>query len=184
MQWLQPAQLIGYGAFAAVSFGFAQKDIQRLIRFHTFGTALFIIHYAWLGAWLPAGASGINVIRNLLIKRADTVLRKHLIIGGLVAAYTLNCVLTYHGWVSYVLWCASMVIIVAYFKATGLRQRFCLLTASLLWLLNNIGVHSIGGVGMEILNTGIHCTTIWRLLREQKIDAQLAQTDIAVGNLT
>jgi hypothetical protein len=88
-----------------------------------------------------------------------------LCLGGFLAKNAL-------GWLPII---ASCIATMAVFYMQGVLMRVCLLTSTVLWLVNNVVSGSIGGTCLEVIVAVVNISTIIRMQR----DARMALAVIA-----
>jgi hypothetical protein len=71
------------------------------------------------------------------------------------------------GWLSLLPIAASCIGTTALFFLQGARMRALMLVGTLLWLVNNLLVGSIGGSALEAVLALTNLHTLWRMARRQ-----------------
>lgn len=157
--WFAPAQLLGYLALVLGVACFAQTDDRRFKLFMAAECAAYIGHF-WLLAQPTAVASTtVSLLRSLAAIRAKTaaVGLFFILLSAALGLWLMQ------GWLSLLPILASCIGSYALFFLDGLRMRALMLVGTLLWLLNNILVASIGGTLLEALLAATNAHTIWRM---------------------
>lgn len=162
--WFSPAQLLGYAAFVFGIACFAQTDDRRFKLFMAAECAAYIVHF-WLLAQPTAVASTtVSLLRSLAAIKAKTpaVGVFFMLLSAALGFWLMQ------GWLSLLPIAASCIGTFALFFLQGLRMRALMLIGTLLWLLNNVLVGSIGGSALEAVLAVTNAHTIWRLSRHRE----------------
>jgi Bacterial inner membrane protein len=158
---LSPAQLAGYAAFVFGMACFAQTDDRRFKLFMAAECAAYIVHFALLGQGTAVASTTVSLLRSLASLQA-----RRPAVGLAFIALSLGAgAWLYSGWVSLLPIAASCIGTTALFFLQGLRMRLLMLLGTLLWLLNNLLVGSIGGSLLEACLAASNLWTIARLWR-------------------
>lgn len=161
MNLFSPAQCVGYLAFVIGIFAFMQKNDRRLKILNATECLVYTVHFVLLGN-LPASASSlVSGLRSLLALRTRNklVALSILIIGVALGG---SFVKTPLGWLPVI---ASSIATVAVFQMRGIPMRLSFLTATLLWLVNNIVSGSIGGSLLEATIVVVNVSTMVQMHR-------------------
>jgi hypothetical protein len=153
------AQLTGYAAFAFGMACFAQTDDRRFKIFMALECAAYVLHFALLGQATAVASTAVSLLRSLASLRA----RRPAVGLAFVALSLAFGVWFYDGWVSLLPIAASCIGTTALFFLQGLRMRLLMLLGTLLWLVNNLLVGSVGGSALEACLALSNGWTIWRL---------------------
>lgn len=153
------AQLAGYAAFIFGMACFAQTDDRRFKIFMALECAAYVLHFALLGQHTAVASTAVSLLRSLASLKA----RKPWVGLGFVALSLAAGVWLYSGWVSLLPIAASCIGTTALFFLHGLRMRLLMLCGTLLWLVNNLLVGSIGGSLLEACLVASNLWTISRL---------------------
>jgi hypothetical protein len=162
--FLSPAQLVGYVAFAFGVYSFSRKDDRRLKATMGAQASSYALHFLLLGSPAAAAASLVTAVRAVLslYTRAPAVaaliLATNVGLGFLTAKSAV-------GWLPVVASCAGTV---AFFFFEGVALRVILFGATACWLANNLILGSIGGTLLELFLGAVNATTTYRLLREER----------------
>ncbi len=160
---LAPAQLFGYAAFAFGLLCFAQTDDRRFKIYMALECAAYALHFALLLQPVAAATTAVSLARSLASLKARTPAVGLFFVGlSLAAGAWLHT-----GWVSWLPVLASCLGTTALFFLQGLRMRLLMLVGTLLWLLHNLWVGSVGGSLLEACLAGLNLWTMWRLWRQQ-----------------
>lgn len=159
--WFSPAQLLGYAAFVFGVACFAQHDDRRFKLFMAAECAAYIGHFWLLGQATAVASTTVSLLRSLASLRA----RKPAVGLFFIALSAGLGVWLMQGPLSLLPIAASCIGTFALFFLDGLRMRALMLLGTLLWLLNNLLVGSIGGSLLEAVLALTNAHTIWRLAR-------------------
>lgn len=157
--WLfSPAQLVGYAAFVFGMACFAQTDDRRFKIFMALECAAYIVHFALLGQATAVASTAVSLGRSIASLKARTPA-----VGLFFIALSLACgALLYAGWTSLLPIAASCIGTTALFFLNGLRMRVLMLVGTLLWLVNNLLVGSVGG---SLLEACLAASNLWTIRR-------------------
>lgn len=166
--FLSLPQLFGYATFMLGMVTFSRKNDGHFRLWLTAQNLLYAAHFFLMGN--PAAMAGmfLSVMRNLLSMRtralwvALLLLAANVVLGFFVVKSVWNVVPLL----------AAAVATLSMFRLQGLKLRLGMLTATLLWLLNNILIGSIGGIAMEVVIAIVSCVTIFRLRRDGQLQEQ------------
>lgn len=160
---LSPAQLLGYAAFVFGVACFAQTDDRRFKLFMAAECAAYNGHFWLLGQPTAVASTTVSLLRSLASLKARSAA---LGLGFMALSAGLGLWLM-QGWLSLLPIAASCIGTFALFFLQGLRMRALMLVGTLLWLLNNLLVGSIGGTALEAVLAATNAHTIWRLWRSR-----------------
>ncbi len=158
---LSPAQLAGYLAFAFGMACFAQLDDRRFKIFMALECAAYVVHFALLGQPTAVASTAVSLARSVASLRWRTPAMGLVFVGLSLA---LGAWL-YRGPLSLLPIASSCIGTTALFFLHGLRMRLLMLAGTLLWLVNNLLVGSVGGSLLEACLAASNGLTIWRLWR-------------------
>jgi len=172
LSWLvTPAQIAGYAAFAFGMACFAQTDDRRFRIFMALECAAYIVHFALLGQATAVASTAVSLGRSIASLRWRTPE-----VGLFFVTLSLACGVWLHdGWTSLLPIAASCIGTTALFFLQGLRMRVLMLCGTLLWLVNNLLVGSVGG---SLLEACLAASNLWTIRRLATADRQAHQTDI------
>lgn len=159
--WFSPAQLLGYLAFGFGIACFAQTDDRRFKLFMAAECAAYIGHFWLLGQPTAVASTTVSLLRSLASLKARTPAVGVFFIL-LSAALGIGLM---QGWLSLLPTAASCIGSYALFFLDGLRMRALMLVGTLLWLVNNLLVGSIGGTALEAVLAITNLHTLWRWRR-------------------
>ncbi len=159
IQWLSPAQAVGYLALVLGIAGFLQRDDRRLKLFVAFESFAYVAHFALLGrppAASSALVSGARTLLSVRFRSAWLAAASSAVSVGLALALSTRGL----GWLPVV---ASCLGAIAVFTLRGIPMRLALLSSTSLWLANNILSRSVGGTVLESLIAAASVSTIARM---------------------
>lgn len=160
---LSPAQCLGYAAFAFGVGCFLQKDDRRFKLFMALECLGYVLHFALLGLPTAVASSLVSLARSLVAMRTHSPWAA----AGFVALLLALGAWLYSGWVSLLPLAASCIGTLALFLLRGIAMRVVMLGGTLLWVVNNVIVGSVGGTLLELVVAATNALTIWRLWRER-----------------
>jgi hypothetical protein len=164
MDWLSPAQLLGYLAFVLGVTAFLQRDDRRLKAWVGAESLTYVLHFALLGNPAAAASALVSAVRSFLAIRFRSAWLAAVIVVVSVAlgfAFSKGGA----GWLPVV---GSCIGAVAVFTLRGIPMRLVLLASTFLWLANNALSHSIGGTLLEASIATASVTTIVRMVAERR----------------
>ncbi|OLN28719.1 Arginine/ornithine antiporter ArcD [Desulfovibrio sp. DV] len=165
MDFLSPAQLVGYLAFILGVTAFAQRIDWKLKTLIAVECIAYTVHFAMLGnpaASLSAGLSAVRMFASL--RTRSPYLAAFFLLANLVLGVWLA-----HSWTASFSIAAGCLGTVGAFFMTGIRLRALLFAATLCWLSNNIASGSIGGTLLESVIAVVNGMTMWRLWRQERV---------------
>jgi hypothetical protein len=163
--FFEPAQLLGYLAFALGLACFAQTDDRRFKLFMALECLSYALHFALLGQPTAVASSLVSLGRSVAAIRS----RSPWVAGFFIALSLGLGAWLQTGWLSLLPIAASCIGTTALFFLQGVRMRLLMLVGTLLWLVNNLVVGSIGGSLLEATIALTNGWTIWRLRRSARI---------------
>lgn len=173
MNFLSPAQLLGYVAFVLGVSSFLQKSDKRLIIFNASECVVYTVHFFLLGNFTASGSACVSAVRSLVSLRwrapamAAIFIALNIVVGVTAAKH-------WTGWFP-VIGCCIATYGLFFLRGVGLRLAFLASTA--LWIANNILSGSIGGTALEFCIFATNSTTIIRmLLRGKRVLRQRADS--------
>ena len=145
------AQGIGFVAVAFFILSYQMKSNRLLFLFQLIGCSIFVVQFGILGAYTGALSLLINILRNVLLLKANVwtwVRSKKTMIGILVllAAFTIW---TWDGWISLLPFASVGVTTVGYWTDNAQKIRLSQFMGSPCTLLYDVLIHSWGGVLSE-----------------------------------
>ncbi len=152
------AQITGYAAFAFGMACFAQTDDRRFKTFMALECAAYVLHFVLLGQATAVASTAVSLLRSLASLKS-----RRPWVGLFFVALSLTAgLLLYRGWVSLLPIAASCIGTTALFFLHGLRMRLLMLCGTLLWLINNLLVGSVGG---SLLEACLLLSNLWTIRR-------------------
>lgn len=164
-----PAQVFGYLAFLLGVSSFLQKrDLPFKLLMMLQGLN-YVIHFLLLGNSTAALSASMSTLRSGL-----SVFLGPLWLAWIFILTTLGLGLWLsQTWTDMLPVLASCASTFALFRLRGIALRSLVLLASVLWLINNIISGSIGGIMLEVTVISVNLFTIYRLLRDQRVNLHL-----------
>lgn len=167
IDWLSFEQILGYIASLFLLLGYAIKNDVKTKYVLTISSLIFSVHFFMLGAFAAMAVCAINAARNIsavfLFKS-----KKYFAIFALM--YLVIGILTYTEFIDIFPVIASFITCVGMFLLGGIRFRMIVVIATILWIVHNIYVGSIGGTINSVILFFISSTTVFRLLKDSKND--------------
>jgi hypothetical protein len=162
MDFLSPAQLVGYLAFLLGVTAFAQRIDWKLKTLIAVECLAYTVHFALLGNPTASFSAALSAVRMFAsLKTRSPYLAVFFLATNLVLGVWLA-----HAWTAAFSIAAGCLGTVAAFFLTGIRLRGLLFLATLCWLANNIASGSIGGTLLESIIAVVNGATMWRLWRQ------------------
>lgn len=163
-------QLFGYLAFFFGVGCFLQKNDLRFKVFMSLECVSYVVHFWLLGNYTACASSAVSVGRSVAAIRTRS---------RWVALFFILLSLAMGAWLA-TSWLSMLPIIAscggttALFLLHGVRMRMLMLVGTCLWLINNILSGSIGGTMLESVILVTNLWTIFRLLRDERRDIEVA----------
>ncbi|HSD39283.1 MAG TPA: YgjV family protein [Rhodocyclaceae bacterium] len=165
--WFSLPQLFGYLAFLFGVACFLQKSDLRFKVFMTLECVSYVIHFALLGHYTAVASSAVSMGRSAAAIRTKS---PWVALFFVLLSLSLGVWLA-KSWVGMLPILASCIGTTALFLLSGIRMRLMMLIGTVLWLINNIAVGSIGGTLLEATVAATNVFTIWRMVRQQTAQA-------------
>lgn len=166
-----PAQYVGYAAFVLGVGSFLQKDDRRFKIFMAAECLAYIVHFALLGRPTAVASSTMSLLRSVL-----SLYTRSKWVALLVVAANLALGLALARQASdWLPLGASCIGTLALFLLEGVRMRVAMLCGTVLWIINNIIAGSVGGTALEVVIAAVNLVTIWRMMRDARIEAPQAK---------
>jgi len=166
--YFSAAQIFGYVAFACGVACFAQTDDRRFKVFMALECLAYVLHFWLLGQPTAVASSLVSLGRSLASLRS----RSPWVGLGFIGLSAGLGLWLQQGWLSLLPIAASCIGTTALFFLSGLRMRLLMLLGTLLWLINNLVVGSVGGSLLEATIALTNSWTLWRLWRRPPEAAQ------------
>ncbi|MGL6312862.1 YgjV family protein [Vibrio sp. WXL103] len=153
-------QFVGLVGFGLGCYAFTEKCSNRFkLKLGMFNLVM-IAHFLLIGAITSAGVALFAAMRTFVsayTKSTKVMLAfmTAILVMGFITLSSQAELLTLFG---------TIIATYALFKLKGVMMRVCILCNSLCWLLNNIILGSIGGVGAELTFVIINFVTVCKLL--------------------
>lgn len=165
-----PAQWLGYLAFAFGVGCFLQKEDRRFKLFMALECLSYVLHFALLGVPTAVASSLVSLARSVVAMHT----RSAAVAWSFVAVLLALGAWLYSGWVSLLPLAASCIGTLALFLLKGITMRVVMLGGTLLWVISNVIVGSVGGTMLELVVLATNGWTIWRLWRDRGRTLQAA----------
>jgi Bacterial inner membrane protein len=165
-----PAQCLGYLAFTFGVGCFLQQDDRRFKIFMALECLSYALHFALLGVPTAVASSLVSLARSVVAMRTESPWAA----AAFVAVLLALGVWLYSGWVSLLPLAASCIGTLALFLLRGIAMRLVMLGGTLLWIVNNVLVGSVGGTMLEVVVATTNTFTIWRMWQQRRGAAQPA----------
>ena len=167
IDWLSFEQILGYIASIILISGYAIKSDVKTKTVLIFSSVVFAYHFYLLGALTAMAICLVNALRNV----SSIFFHKSIPVFIVFAAlYMAGGYLTYNSWVDVLPAMAAFLTCIGMFLLSRLKFRILVVIATLLWVIHNIFVGSIGGTINSIILFFITVVTVIRLLRDSKHD--------------
>ncbi|MCF7352992.1 YgjV family protein [Vibrio sp. CK2-1] len=157
------AQILGYCSlfFGLLSF-YQKKDVSLKVLMAT-STAFRSVHYIMLDSYTACLMAAISTVRTLISLK---ILSKYVALFFIVLSVFVGFFVaeSLMDWLPIL---STVISTVALFFFTGIMMRFGLMLGSIVWLINNFWVGSIGGVLLESFTIIINILTIIRINRDK-----------------
>ncbi|MBL4830391.1 MAG: YgjV family protein [Aliivibrio sp.] len=167
MDYSVVGQGLGLLSFALGVLSFKQKNDRKLKIMMMIFNLNHMLHFILLGSVSSAFGSFISIIRTgtSLYTSSKYVALAFIVLAVSLGSLTINSI-----------WDCLPIVGVsigtyALFVLRGIQMRVCLLFGSLVWLMNNIIVGSIGGVMLESTVIVFNLRTIYHLNCSRKAAA-------------
>jgi hypothetical protein len=164
LDWLSPAQCVGYLAFVLGVGSFLQTDDRRFKLFMTGECLAYVAHFALLGNPTAVASSLISTVRSLLSLQT----RSPWVAAAVVAAnlgFGLTLAQKASDWLPLLASCTGTL---ALFLLQGIPMRLVMLCGTTMWIANNLLAGSIGGTALEVVVAVVNVGTIVRLHRRRE----------------
>jgi len=177
LNWLSPAQCVGYIAFVFGIATFLQRDDRRLKILNACECVAYVAHFLMMGstAWASSVVSGLRSVTSL--KFNSRWLAFFFMALNIAVGFVL--VRTPAGWLPVI---GSCLAAWGMFTMQGLPMRVVMLACTLCWLANNILLHSIGGTALETGIATVSLYTIISMWREQKARELSTEAAAVIGD--
>lgn len=165
LDWISPAQCVGYVAFVLGVGSFLQTNDRRFKLFMTGECLAYMAHFALLGNPTAVASSAVSAIRSVLAIRtrspwvAAAVVVANVALGMGIAQQPSD-------WLPLL---ASITGTLALFLLEGIPMRLLMLLGTSFWIANNIIVGSIGGTALEVVVAVVNTHTMVRMWRSQNL---------------
>ena len=144
-------QGIGFVAVAFFILSYQMKSNRLLFLFQLIGCSIFVVQFGVLGAYTGALSLLINILRNVLLLKANvwTWVRSKKTMLGIITLLVAFTIWTWNGWISLLPLASVGVTTVGYWTDNAQKIRLSQLMGSPCTLLYDVLIHSWGGVLSE-----------------------------------
>ncbi len=163
--WLSFEQILGYVASAILLSGYAIKSDVKTKTVLIFSSVIFVIHFFLLGAFTASAVCAVNAMRN-----ASSIFwhKSRSVFLVFVMLYICGAYLTYDRLVDILPTMAAIITCLGMFLLGGIKFRVLVIVATVLWIVHNVVVGSIGGTINAVVLFFIGVVTVWRLYKDDK----------------
>lgn len=167
---IQAIAFVGMGLFI---LSYQIKSNRALFFCQMLGCVLFCIQFFLLGAYTGAIGLFINILRNVLLLKANVWpwARSRVTLGLILLALAVMTVFTWAGWISLLPFVSVAVTTIGYWSRNGQKIRLSQLIGAPCTLLYDALIRSWGGAlneGIAILSILISiCRFGWKALAEE-----------------
>ncbi len=151
-------QVIGFVGVALFIVSYQIKSNRALFFCQMLGCVIFCVQFFLLGAYTGAISLFINVLRNVLLLKANVWkwARSRVTLAVILLLLVLTTVFTWAGWISLLPFVSMAVTTIGYWTRNGQKIRLSQLIGSPCTLLYDALIRSWGGA----LNEGIAIVSI------------------------
>ena len=164
LDWISPAQCIGYLAFVLGVGSFLQTSDRRFKLLMTGECLAYVAHFALLGNPTAVASASVSTLRSWLSLRT----RAPWVALAIVVVNIAFGVALAQRWSDWLPLLASCLGTLALFLLEGMHMRLVMLCGTALWVANNLIANSIGGTALECVVALVNGGTIWRMWRAQR----------------
>lgn len=159
--WATPAQALGGLAFLFGIACFAQRDDTRFKVFMALECAAYAAHFALLGQPTATASTLLSLGRSV----AALHWPRPGVGWAFIAANLAAGAWLFSGWISLLPITSACIGTAALFFLRGRAMRAWMLVGTLLWVVHNVAVGSIGGTLLELCLLASNGWTLWRMSR-------------------
>lgn len=129
----------------------------------------YVLHFALLGQWTASASATVSLGRSLAAVRYPSKA-----VGLFFMALSVACGLwLYTSWVSWLPITASVLGTFALFFLKHVRMRLVMLSGTVLWLIHNYWVGSLGGTLLEGVLCIVNLITLIRMVRTTRVSQEM-----------
>lgn len=162
-------QLLGWAAFVFGVASFAQTSDSRFKKLMALECLAYVLHFALLGQWTASASATVSLGRSLAAVRYPSKA-----VGLFFMALSVACGLwLYTSWVSWLPITASVLGTFALFFLKHVRMRLVMLSGTVLWLIHNYWVGSLGGTLLEGVLCIVNLITLIRMVRTTRVSPEM-----------
>ncbi|MDG5972984.1 YgjV family protein [Sphingobium fuliginis] len=133
-----PVTLLGLTGLACVAAWPFLRDRRSALAVQSAGALAFAMHFALLGAFTAAAASGLSLVQLLVAITSSDPHRRRSLDGLMLVALMLLTIMTWHGALSALVACASVISMRARSQRSIVRMKATFLVAAPFWLAHNL----------------------------------------------
>ena len=154
-------QLLGWAAFVFGVASFAQTSDSRFKKLMALECLAYVLHFALLGQWTASASATVSLGRSLAAVRYPSKA-----VGLFFMTLSVASGLwLYTSWVSWLPITASVLGTFALFFLRHVRMRLVMLSGTVLWLIHNYWVGSLGGTLLEGVLCIVNIFTLVRMVQ-------------------
>ncbi len=165
-------QLIGFMGMLCHFVSFQQKRRKSILFFQVCASAVFLVHFALLGAYTGAILNMIGLLRALVFMNNDKKWAKSSAwLVAFIVAFTLSSILTWEAWYSILPTTGMILTTVSYWLKNETKIRLVTLPGSPCWLIYNAINGSFSGVLTEcmVMTSLIIAIVRYDILKKEKV---------------
>ncbi len=159
LTYINFAQLLGFLAFFVSLYAFSRTSDRQLRIGQAAQSVILALHFYLLGASTAATVSLLAVVRNFLSLHKKV---KHVAIIFIVI-YILVGIYTYKEFINIFPIISTLLGTTAVFYLSGIKMRLTMMLASLLWIIHNAVIISVGPLLMELFIFSVSAKTVYKL---------------------
>lgn len=165
IDWLSFEQILGYIASIILLLGYAIKNDLKTKTVLIISSVVFALHFYLLGAFTATAICILNALRNV---SSIFFYKSKPFFLIFVFLYIGFAYLTFNSYIDFLPTMAAILTCLGMFLLGGLRFRILVIIATLLWIVHNIYVGSIGGTVNAVILFFISSATVIRLYKDQQ----------------
>jgi hypothetical protein len=156
------AQAIGFIGMAFVFIAFQCNSKKNILLIQACAGVVFTVHFILLGAYTGAAMNAVEVIRNLIFRKAEKKRIQTLLVVVFVVLFTVIGAMTWQDLFSILPIMAMNLSNIAFSLKASKYIRLCYLPVSTGWLIYNIVTFSIAGIVTETFCLASLLIAFWR----------------------
>lgn len=163
--WLSFEQVLGYVASIVLLAGYAVKQDRKTKTILIASSVIFAAHFFLLGAFTASAICAVNSVRNFL---SVFLYQSKITFSIFTIFYAVGAYFTYNTPIDILPSLAAFLTCIGMFFLGGIRFRILVVIATVMWIVHNIVVGSIGGTINSVILFFITLGTVWRLYQDKK----------------